>query len=240
MAAPLIPERWEVPERFRQRLGNHAGRQRAMLEGGHLLLILHELPSTETRERGSRLFWRTPAGVWRATGAKGDGLPALKAHIDTFRDAIHALDDKVDHATLAVELYHVLRAAGPIARSARNLHRALQEARDGVDDKHIISLRDAAGDVERAAEFLVSDARNALEFLETKAAEEQTVLARKAAEAQHRLNLMAALFFPVTALGSIFGTTLRTGLEGYGAWLFWVIFGTAIAIGFVVRGSVTR
>lgn len=240
MAAPILPERWEVPERFRQRVGSQAGRQRAMLEGGHLLLILHEIPSADTRERGARLYWRAPGGAWRASGVKGDGLPALKAHIEEFREAIHALDDKVDHATQAVELYHVLRAAGPIARAARNLHRTLQEAREGVDDKNIISMRDAAGEVERASEFLVNDAKNALEFLETKAAEEQTVLARKAADAQHRLNLMAALFFPVTALGSIFGTTLRTGLEGQGAWFFWVIFGMAIVIGFLVRGSVTR
>ena len=240
MAPPLLPERWEVPERFRQRIGNQAGRQRAMLESGHLLLILHEIPSADTRERGARLYWRAPTGAWRATGVKGDGLAALKAHIEEFREAIHVLDEKVDHATQAVELYHVLRAAGPIARTARNLHRALQEAREGADDKSLISMRDAAGDVERSAEFLLSDAKNALEFLETKAAEEQTVLARKATDAQHRLNLMAALFFPVTALGSIFGTTLRTGLEGYGAWLFWTVFGTAIAIGFVVRGSVTR
>jgi hypothetical protein len=240
MAASLIPERWEVPERFRQRVGTQAGRQRAMLEGGHLLLILHEIPSAETRERGARLYWRAPGGAWRATGVKGDGLPALKAHIEEYREAIHALDEKVDHATQAVELYHVLRAAGPISRAARNLHRALQEARESVDDRNIISMRDATGDVERAGEFLLSDAKNALEFLETKAAEEQTVLARKVADAQHRLNLMAALFFPVTALGSIFGTTLRTGLEGYGPWFFWVIFGTAIAVGFLVRGSVTR
>lgn len=240
MAASLIPEPWEVPERFRQRLGSQAGRQRAMLENGHLLLILHEIPSADTRERGARLFWRAPSGAWQATGAKSDGLAALKAHIEEFRETIHALDDNVDHATHAVELYHVLRAAGPIARTARNLHRALQEAREGVEDKSVISMRDAAGDVERAAEFLVNDAKNALEFLETKAAEEQTALARKAGDAQHRLNLIAALFFPVTALGSIFGTSLRTGLESHGPWLFWVIFATAIAMGFLVRGSVTR
>lgn len=238
--SPIIPERWEVPERFRQRVGSHAGRQRAMLEGGHLLLILHEMPSAETRERGAKVFWRAPSGAWRATGAKGDGLAALKAHIETFRDAVHALDDRVDHATLAVDIYQVLRAAGPIARTARNQHRALQEAREGIDDKDIISLRDAAGDVERTAEFLVNDAKNALEYLETKAQEEQTVLARKATDAQHRLNLIAALFFPVTALGSIFGTNLRTGLEGQAPVLFWILFFVAFGIGFWVRGSVTR
>jgi hypothetical protein len=238
--SPIIPERWEVPERFRQRVGSHAGRQRAMLEAGHLLLILHDIPSEETRERGARLFWRAPSGAWRAAGAKGDGLSALKRHIESFRDAVHVLDERVDNATLAVDIYQVLRAAGPAARAARNQHRALQQAREGIDDKDIISLRDAAGDVERDAEFLVNDAKNALEYLETKAQEEQTVLARKATDAQHRLNLIAALFFPVTALGSIFGTNLRTGLEGRGPVLFWILFFSAFGLGFLVRGSVTR
>jgi Mg2+ and Co2+ transporter CorA len=86
----------------------------------------------------------------------------------------------------------------------------------------------------------VSDAKNALEYLETKAQEEQTVLARKTMDAQHRLNLIAALFFPVTALGSIFGTNLRTGLEGQAPVLFWILFFSAFGIGFLVRGSVTR
>ena len=32
-------------------------------------------------ERTPRLFWRNPAGEWRATGAKGDGLKVLKEHL---------------------------------------------------------------------------------------------------------------------------------------------------------------
>jgi Mg2+ and Co2+ transporter CorA len=128
----------------------------------------------------------------------------------------------------------------PVARTARNMLRALQQAREGMEARELIELRDTAGELERSSELTVADAQNALEYLETKAAEEQTVLAKKAGDAQHRLNLIAALFFPVTALGSILGTNMHTGLEGHPPWVFWIVFVAAFATGFAVRGSVTR
>ena len=51
MAAQVIPDAWQVPMKFRQRVGIHAGRQRAMIEGGHLLLILHDVPAAGVAER---------------------------------------------------------------------------------------------------------------------------------------------------------------------------------------------
>jgi hypothetical protein len=238
--ASVIPDGWAVPAKFRQRIGSSAGRQRAMIDSGHLLLVLHEIPGHDEAERRGRLFWRSPEGEWRATGTPGKGLPALKAHLEKFREVIHDLDEKVDDAKNAADLYHVLRAMTPIARTARNTARALQEARAGIDDRELITLRDLAGDLERSAELTVTDAQNALEYLETKAAEEQTVLAKKGADAQHRLNLIAALFFPVTALGSILGTNMHTGLEGHPPWVFWTVFVAAFATGFFVRGSVSK
>jgi hypothetical protein len=211
-----------------------------MVDSGHLLVVLHEVPEHDETERKGRLFWRAPNGDWRATGTPGKGLPALKAHLDSFRDFIHENDEKVDDAKNAQGLYLVLRAMTPVARATRNMARALQEAREGIDDRELISLRDTAGELERSAELVVTDAQNALEYLETKAAEEQTVLAKKAADAQHRLNLIAALFFPVTALGSILGTNMHTGLEGHPPYVFWAVFFGAFATGFLVRGSVSR
>jgi hypothetical protein len=238
--ASLIPETWAVPDRFRQRLGSAAGRQRAMVEGGHLLLILHELPSPGDTQRGARLFWRAPSGEWKATGAKGDGLKALKQHVEQYRKRIEELDDTIDTATTADQLYHVLRHGGPVARAGRYMHRALQEAREAIDNRDIIVLRDIAGDVERISDLVLSDAKNALEYLEAKAAEEQTALARRATAAQHRLNLIAALFLPVTALGAVLGMNLPNGLESQSAVTFWLVSAGAFATGFWVRSSVTR
>ncbi|HET7538825.1 MAG TPA: CorA family divalent cation transporter [Polyangiaceae bacterium] len=238
--ASLIPETWAVPERFKQRLGSSAGRQRAMIEAGHLLLILHGLPQPGDAERSARLFWRNPAGEWRATGAKGDGLKALKEHLEQYRKRVAELDEQVDSATSAQQLFQIIRHATPIARAARSQHRALQEAREGIDNRDMVVLRDTAGDIERSIELVAGDAKNALDFVDAKEAEAQTALARKATEAQHRLNMIAALFLPITAVGSVLGVNLRSGLEGQSPMLYWAVVGLAFATGFLVRASVTR
>lgn len=238
--ATLIPDTWGVPERFKQRLGSSAGRQRAMIEAGHLLLILHAVPQPADAERAARLFWRNPAGEWRATGAKGDGLKALKEHLEQYRKRVAELDESIDTATSARQLYQIIRHIAPIARAARNQHRALQEAREGIDHRDLIVLRDAAGDIERASDLAASDAKDALDYVDAKEAEAQTALALKATDAQHRLNLIAALFLPITAVGSVLGVNLRSGLEGQSPVLYWAVVGIAFATGFFVRASVTR
>jgi hypothetical protein len=238
--ASLIPETWAVPERFRQRLGTSAGRQRAMIDAGHLLLVLHELPKPGELERVARLFWRAPAGEWRATGSKGNGLKVLNEHLQAYRKRVQELDDEIDVATSAAQLYNVLRSSTPLARAARYMHRALQEAREGIDNRDIIVLRDVAGDIERTVELLLGDAKNALDYIEAKEAEAQTALARRATEAQHRLNLIAALFLPITAVGAVLGMNLRNGLEESSGWTFWLVCGVALATGFLVRSSVSR
>jgi hypothetical protein len=238
--ASVIPETWSVPEKFRQRVGTSAGRQRAMIDAGHLLLILHELPKAGEVERAARLFWRAPSGEWRATGTKGNGLNALKEHLQTYRKRVSELDEAIDAANTAAQLYGVLRSLAPLTRAARSMHRALQDAREGIDNKDIIVLRDAAGDVERTSELLSGDAKNALDYIEAKEAEQQTLLARRTSEAQHRLNMIAALFLPITAVGSMLGMNLTNGLEGRSALAFWIVCAVAFAMGFLVRVSVTR
>ena len=47
MPAPqksILPATWEVPAEFRSRLGEKAGRQRAMMAEGHLLLVREHKP----------------------------------------------------------------------------------------------------------------------------------------------------------------------------------------------------
>ncbi len=239
--AQVIPDAWQVPASIRQRVGVQAGRQRAIVEEGHLLLILHELPKENEITRAAKLFWRAPDGAWRATGAgQSSGLPVLKRHLDALRGALQQLDARVDAGKSAQDFFSVLNEATPLQRTSRNTHKALQEARDGVDDKEIISLRDTAGELERAAELLVGDARNALDFTVAKNAEAQAASGAQAVEAQHRLNLLAALFFPVTAIGSILGINLHTGLEGAPPVLFWIVLVLAFAVGFAIRGSLAK
>jgi len=57
----IIPHNWQIPEAIRSRVGTHTyGRQRAIIEEGHLLLILHNKPEPDQDEREGTLFWRTP------------------------------------------------------------------------------------------------------------------------------------------------------------------------------------
>jgi Mg2+ and Co2+ transporter CorA len=51
----------------------------------------------------------------------------------------------------------------------------------------------------------------------------------------HRLNILAAIFFPLTAIASLFGMNLRSGLEASPTWVFWVVFLAGIVVGMVVR-----
>ena len=234
----VIPPAWAVPARFRQRVGDGPGRQRAMIEDGHLLLILHDVPPPGLADRTARLFWRAPSGAW--TAAHGDGRAALDAHVAAFRTAIHALDEEVDRTHDVDALFRIIRAATPILRTVRHMHQALQQAREGVDDHDVITLRDAAGDLERAIDLTLQDAKNALEHAQAKANEDQARFAQKALDAQHRLNLLAAVFFPVTAIASVVANSMHTGLEEVPAPVFWIIIGAAFVSGWFIRGRLTR
>lgn len=240
----LVPPGWTVPARIRERIGAQAGRQRAVVEAGHLVLVLHDPPREDEITRPARLFWRAPSGSWAASGtglrSDADGLAALKDHLDGLERAVLALDARVDAATSARDFFEVLHAATPLHRTTRNLHRALEDARAAVEDRAVLALRDEANDLERAAELLVGDARNGLAYTTARAAEEQARSAEEAALAQHRLNLLAALFFPITAIGSIFGINMRTGLEGAHPAYFWVVLALAFAVGVLVRSGLAR
>lgn len=237
--AKVIPEGWSVPERIRQRVGAQAGQQRALVEAGHLVLVLHAPPEPNETSRPARIFWRSPEGQWRATGAgQGDGLGVLTRHLEALGKLVQSWDARVDAGKTAEDFFAVLSAATPLQRTTRNLHKALQAAREAIDDRALITLRDRAAELERGAELLVADARNGMEFTIARSAEEQAAQGRRAAEAQHKLNLLAAMFFPVTAIGSILGINLRTGLESAPPAVFWAVLVLSFGVGFVIRGRV--
>ncbi len=227
----LIPSSWAVPKRFRERVGERVGRQRQMGEEGHLLLVLHEVPEAGDAEREGRLFWRDPAGAWKSAG-QGSGVGALRQHVSQFEEAAARCEELLRGAKSAAEFFQVLKTATPLHRTTRNLLRTLQEAREAIDDRELINLRDRAGEVERAAELLVSEARDALEFTTAQQAEAQAKVSLELARDGHKLNTIAAVFLPITALASIFSMTLRSGLETWASpWLFWVIVAGGVALG---------
>ena len=64
---------------------------------------------------------------------------------------------------------------------------------------------------------------------------------REMAIAGHRLNVLAAVFFPVVTIASIFGMSLKHGLEDvFSPILFWVVLLIGIVSGFVLKSSIIK
>lgn len=242
MTSP-IPHTWQVPEVFRERMGNHAGRQRCMTHAGHLLVILHDLPDPDApQRRDARLFWRTPDGTWNCSSGGPPGIATVRAHVETFVEAAARLDALGDQAASADDWFRLVHDAGPLLRTARNLHRTLQEARDAAkDDRALITVRDLAGDAERSFELTHAHAKEGLDYTIARRAEEQSRDAQRMLEAAHRLNMIAAVFLPVTAVATLLGMNLPHGLEHTPSpWTFWAILGLAFVLGLWIKNSMPR
>jgi hypothetical protein len=236
-----IPIEWKVPAQFEKRLGDSAGRQRAMFTDGHLLLVLHEPPAPDRPVRNGRLFWRDPAGNWRSN-TLGDGFSALRQHVGQYQSLASGLEHELDDADSAEAYFALLCAATPLHRSAHNLHATLQQARELVSaDRDLINLRDEAGEVERSVELLHSDARHGLDFTIARQAERQGERIYEMAVSAHRLNLLVAAFFPIATVSAIFGMDLTRGTDAVlNSTLFWCVLIFGLAFGLVLATVIAR
>ncbi len=242
MSSP-IPHNWQVPDSFRERMGNHAGRQRIMTHAGHLLVILHDIPDPETpNKREARLYWRNAEGTWQSSSGGPPGIGTMRAHVEAFVDASVRLEARGDEADSADAWFALVYAAGPMLRTARNMHRTLQEARDAAKgDRDLITVRDLAGDAERAFELIHAHAQEGLDYTIARRAEEQARDAQHMLEASHRLNMIAAVFLPVTAVATLLGMNLRHGLEDWPAPMtFWVTLALCFVFGLWIKASMPR
>ena len=71
-----------------------------------------------------------------------------------------------------------------------------------------------------------------------KASEEQAQSAEQVARAGHRLNILAAMFFPLTALASVFGMNIPHGLEASPHWVSYAMMGAGLFLGLIMLGYV--
>jgi hypothetical protein len=241
----LIPPDWRVPGPITARLGDTVGRQRAMTADGHLLLVLHEPPVAGVPERTGRLFWRDPQGEWKSKGL-GDGPQSLKRHVAEFAEQLEEFEKRWQTARTAEDYYLLLRTIAPLHRTLRNLHATLQQARELVpEDRDLINLRDQVGEIERGIELLHGDAKNGLDFTVARQAEQQAERTYDMAVSAYRLNLLAAVFFPVATLstvyGAVFGMILAHGDQGWSTpALFWLLLGLGLMCGFVLARIIAR
>jgi hypothetical protein len=240
----LLPADWSIPDKLRDRLGATAGRQRILLEDGHLLLVLHAVPGADEIGRRGRFFWREPGGNWRAASAT-DQVASIEQHLAEYGRAIEQLEHAEDDAADARDFFELLDHLTPLTRATRNMYSVLQQAREGVpDDRELIVVRDQASDLTRRAELLQEDSRNGLEFAIAWQAEQQAESSYQMSVAAHRLNLLVAFFFPIATLMAIFGTNLKTGLETWneatGPLPLVALIVAGLLCGVILTGFVTR
>ncbi len=244
VAEPLLPKAWEVPQEFRRRLGDEAGRQRLMQADDHLLLVLHAPPSPGQSLRLGRIFWRDPEGLWKPVAMAHNDHPVGEL-LDQYEEVIEGLDLREGNASVARDYFEILTALSPLLRSCHNLYTVLQEARKAVpDDRGLILLRDRAYSLNRQAELLQQDAKNTLDFVIARRAEEQAESSRRQAKAAHRLNVLAALFFPLATIASVFSMGLDHGLEetvsANAPWPMLAVVASGLALGTALAVFVTR
>ncbi|PQO30597.1 hypothetical protein C5Y96_14095 [Blastopirellula marina] len=229
-ASPL-PMSWEVPQIFHQRLGDGPGRQRVMQADGHLLIVTHRPPRHGERVRGGRYFWRNPAGTLQSSDL-GQGPSSMIKHLEEYNAAIAKLEKAENDAQSSEEYFRVISELGPLLRATRNLHSTLQSARElSGNDRTMINFRDRSYDLERSAELLYNEAKNELDFLIAQRTEQQAASSHRMAVSAHRLNILAAFFFPMVTLATIFGSSLQHGWETANAP---VPFFTMLIVGFVL------
>ncbi len=235
----IVPPSWSLPEAIRIRLGPSTfGRQRAIVEEGHLLLVLHKPPGPDDAKREGVLFWRSPEGAWQCSRS-GPGAGGVKRHVQAYAALEAKLTADFEQATTLDGLFDVVEALTPLVRASRNQHTAIQAAREAVKgDAALIEVRDLSYEVVRNLELLLEDARNELQFRSAREAENQAQLGRAVLHASHRLNTLAAWFFPLTAVTSLFGMNLAHGLDTRSPLLFWAVFFFGVGLGFGMKGWV--
>lgn len=235
----IIPPTWTLPEAIRLRLGQTTyGRQRAIIEEGHVLLVLHKPPGPDDMEREGVIFWRSPAGEWQFNRG-GPGPGGLKRHIQSYEEIENRLVREYDIAADTTALFSLIEDLTPLVRAARSMHEALQTAREAIkNDPFLIEMRDLAYEIDRNLDLLLQDVRNAIQYRTAREAEAQARLSKEALQASHRLNILAAMFFPLTAIASIFSMNFAHGFSERSPALFWLVFAVGVALGLAMKSWV--
>lgn len=233
-----LPPGWKLPDKIVRRLGSKAGKQRVIAEENHILIILHKPPLKNESHRESIFFWCDPSGKWSAS-ERGDGLAALTGFLDNYSRIEESLEESYENAENSKDFFDLLEKLAPIQRSVKNMSNVLQSARE-LAGEDLIDYRDKADELSRNFELLYIDNKNGLDYAVAKKTEEQSELQRKALLAGHRLNMIIALFLPITAAASLLGMNIPHGLEKSPIWVYFSIVITCGILGIFVRYLVSR
>jgi hypothetical protein len=211
MTAPLIPHNWQLPDYFRGRLGRSIGRQRMMHHEDQVLLVTHNLPKPDEHKRQGLLFWRNTEGKWLCSNGQ-PGTVGLEKLISSYEKMLEQFEEDSDTVENSKDYLTILESLGPLVRGARGLYEALQHAREALPDaKEIIDWRDQIEEIVHGLDLLFADVKTAMDVDLIRQAERQSAITQRVEVSAYRLNVLAALCFPLATLGSVLGTTLTEG-----------------------------
>ena len=226
-----LPDHFALEPELREQLSNRPGHQRCIEGAGELLLVAHEVPRPGIPEREALFFWKRYDGTWMQPS--GAGLDDFGDLLDRYAKVIDGHEEVIGEANTAAEVFAVLRHAGPLARTTRNLVQALEQALAmDQDDRQIRGYRDRAREIERAADLLHADGRVTMEFRRAERAEQQARSAARLNRIALRINLLAGFFLPLVATGALFG--MNVDLPEFVKPWFWEILLGALALGILL------
>jgi Mg2+ and Co2+ transporter CorA len=232
-----LPEHYELERELREQLSGRPGHQRCVVGHDELLLALHEVPEAGVPEREALFFWRSQDGRWIQPG--GPGLDEVGSLLERYAKAIDRNEEILEKTESAGDLFRILRHAGPLARSTRNMVQALEQTLvQEPDDREIRAYRDRARELERAAELLHGDARETMLFWQAESSEEHAKSAERLGNILFKLNLVTGFFLPLVALGGLFG--MNVNLPDFFRGMFWWIFFGGLLIGGLLLWYVAR
>lgn len=237
-----LPNTWEVPQELRERFGSKAGRQRAHEFEGHVILLLHCVPEQRATRRKAVYFWRHKLGEWSCSEGR-HGKETLMEHVSKYEDAVESLESRVAAANSTESWFGILAIVAPLHRAAANMSDALHDAQQHLPDnvRNVLQdAADAAAEVARDAELLQQQAQHSIDFLLARQNEIQALASEAQADATRRLNVIAAIFFPLATIASVFGMNLPSGMERASVMMFWIIVAAGLAMGIAVGAKVMR
>ena len=224
-----LPSHFHLEPELLEQLSGRPGHQRCVDGEGELLLVIHEVPEPGVPEREALFFWKRSDNTWVQPSGE-EGLGEASALLDRYAASIDGHEEVLNGADQASDLFAVLRHSGPMARCLRNLVSAFNEVLAiDEDDREVMSLRDRANELLRAAELLHLDGKMALEFLQAEHAETQARSTEKLNRIAFRLNLLAGFFLPLVALAGLFG--MNVDLPEFVKPMFWAILLGGLVIG---------
>lgn len=235
----IIPKSWNISEAIRKRVGEGVGRQRLIAEDGELLVILHQLPTAADKgHRQAALFWCDSAGNWKSLPSSG-GRSELLSLVKSYRKRIADLDLALDKAEEPSSIHAVIDEATPVDRAGRHVQQVLSELRKALpNDLDILEIRDIAVEMDRAGDLLTQDARSSLDLMIAKSSASQAKDADKAAKEAQKLNRLAAFFFPLMTIASVFG--MNEPQDTLTSPRMWIAVGVGLLLGAIVCSSLKR